>query len=100
MSMDSFLIHGGNRLKGTIEISGSKNAALPILSVCRMAEGRPRLHGVPRLSDIDSMNKLLGELGCHVYRHEPTGASVGDGPVLNGPLDVTVNNEKKCEAHY
>ena len=47
--MDSFLIRGGTRLKGKIEISGSKNSALPIVAACVMAEGRTRLHGVPRL---------------------------------------------------
>ncbi len=98
--MDSFLIRGGTRLKGRVEISGSKNAALPILAACLMAEGRTRLHGVPRLSDIDSMNKLLGELGCHVYRHDPEADSVDRGPVLNGPLDIEVLDETKCEARY
>jgi UDP-N-acetylglucosamine 1-carboxyvinyltransferase len=98
--MDSFQIKGGTRLKGKIEISGSKNSALPILAACLMAEGRTRLHGVPRLSDIDSMTKLLGELGCHVYRHEPTADSVGDGPPLNGPLDITVTDNTKIEARY
>ncbi|HEY8668077.1 MAG TPA: hypothetical protein VIL86_15625, partial [Tepidisphaeraceae bacterium] len=61
--MDSFLIRGGTRLKGKIDISGSKNSALPILAACLMAEGKTTLHGVPRLSDIDSMSKLIGELG-------------------------------------
>ncbi len=69
--MDSFLIRGGTRLKGKVEISGSKNSALPIMAACLLAEGVSTLKGVPRLSDIDSMSKLLGELGCHVYRHEP-----------------------------
>ncbi len=97
--MDSFLIRGGQRLKGTIEISGSKNSALPIVAACLMAEGKTTLKGVPRLSDIDSMTKLVGELGCHVYRHEaPAGSS--EGPVLNGPLDITVTDESKCEARY
>ncbi|MGE5611953.1 MAG: UDP-N-acetylglucosamine 1-carboxyvinyltransferase, partial [Bacillota bacterium] len=82
--MDSFLIHGGNRLKGTIEISGSKNSALPILAACLMADGKTTLKGVPRLSDIDSMVKLLIELGCNVERHDP-GTGGGDGPALNGP---------------
>lgn len=99
--MDSFLIRGGTRLKGRIEISGSKNSALPIMAACLMAEGRTTLKGVPRLSDIDSMAKLLGELGCHVYRHEPGAlTSGGMGPVLNGPLDITVNDERNCEARY
>jgi len=97
--MDSFLIRGGNRLKGTIEISGSKNSALPILAACLMAEGKTVLKGVPRLSDIDSMVKLLGEMGCHLYRHEAAD-SMFDGPALNGPLDFEVTDEKKCEARY
>src|SRR5277367_3485734 len=82
--MDSFIVRGGNRLKGTIEISGSKNSALPIIAATLLAEGKTTLKGVPRLSDIDSMNKLIGQLGCHVYRHEPGGKITWDGPPLNG----------------
>jgi UDP-N-acetylglucosamine 1-carboxyvinyltransferase len=98
--MDSFLIRGGTRLKGKIEISGSKNSALPIVAACLMAEGKTTLQGVPRLSDIDSMVKLVGELGCHVYRHDSTREPVGGGPQLNGPLDITVMDEKQIEARY
>ncbi len=97
--MESFIIRGGARLKGKVEISGSKNSSLPIMAACLMAEGKTTLRGVPRLSDIDSMVKLLGDLGCHVYRHEAK-ESVGDGPTLNGPLDITVTEEKKFEASY
>jgi UDP-N-acetylglucosamine 1-carboxyvinyltransferase len=97
--MDHFRIRGGGRLKGKIEISGSKNSALPIMAAALMAQGKTTLRAVPRLSDIDSMIKLLGELGCHVYRHEPTG-SRHDGPTLNGPLDITVQKEDRCEARY
>lgn len=97
--MDSFIIKGGTRLQGTIEISGSKNSALPILAACLLADGKTTLHGVPRLSDIDSMGKLIGELGCHVYRHE--GKESGGGrPSLNGPLDIEVTDERQCEARY
>jgi UDP-N-acetylglucosamine 1-carboxyvinyltransferase len=98
--MDSFLISGGHRLKGSVEISGSKNSALPIMAACLMAEGKTTLKGVPRLSDIDSMNKLLGMLGCDVIRHEPAEGASGDGPALNGPLDITVVDENRCEAPY
>lgn len=98
--MDSFLIRGGNRLKGKIEISGSKNSALPILAATLMAEGKTTLKGVPRLSDIDSMIKLVGELGCHIYRHESDREAIGGGPQLNGPLDIEVQDESKVEARY
>src|SRR3954469_24394285 len=97
--MDSFLLRGGSRLKGKIEISGSKNSALPILAACLMAEGKTTLKSVPRLSDIDSMVKLLGELGCHVYRHEPPIDDRNPNlPPLNGNLDIEVQDEKNSAA--
>jgi UDP-N-acetylglucosamine 1-carboxyvinyltransferase len=91
--MDSFLIRGGSRLKGTIEISGSKNAALPLLSVCLMAKGQSVLRGVPTLSDIDSMVKLLDLLGCRVRRGDPVNG-------VSGPLEIEVVDTSKCEANY
>jgi UDP-N-acetylglucosamine 1-carboxyvinyltransferase len=98
--MDNFLIHGGQRLQGVIEVSGSKNSSLPILAATLMAEGKTTLNAVPRLSDIDSMTKLISELGCHVHRHEPVSGDIGGGPALNGPLDVEVMDERECQAHY
>lgn len=99
--MDSFLIRGGTRLKGKIEISGSKNSALPILAACLMADGKTTLHGVPRLSDIDSMLALLTELGVRAHRHDTSGKSqVADHPALNGPLDLEVTDLSKIEARY
>src|SRR5439155_11166042 len=98
--MDSLIIQGGTRLKGKVEISGSKNSSLPIVAAALMTTEKLTLRGVPRLSDIDSLLKLVGELGCHVYRHEPKSKTVGDGPDLNGPLDLEVRDERNCEARY
>jgi len=98
--MDSFLIRGGNRLKGKVEISGSKNSSLPLIASALMAEGKTTLHGVPRLSDIDSMSKLIGELGCHVFRRESPEKVDKDLPPLDGPLDIEVREETMCEARY
>jgi UDP-N-acetylglucosamine 1-carboxyvinyltransferase len=96
--MDSFIIRGGTRLNGTVEISGSKNSSLPILACCLLAsEGTTVLHKVPRLWDVDSMNKLIGELGCHVYRHDPVNH---DGIPLGGRLDIEVRDEKISHARY
>ena len=98
--MDSFLIHGGHRLKGIIEISGSKNSSLPIMAATLMAEGKTTLKGVPRLVDIESMTELLRELGCRVYRHESSNQGSALGPALNGSLDIEVQDEKPCDAEY
>ena len=105
---DHFLIRGGAPLRGTVDISGSKNSALPILAACLMAgddgggDATTVLHGVPRLSDVDAMTRLLGDLGCHVHRDEPDaiGGSTNTGPRLNGPLRVEVRDESRCEARY
>ncbi|MFI5377972.1 MAG: UDP-N-acetylglucosamine 1-carboxyvinyltransferase [Tepidisphaerales bacterium] len=97
--MDSFLIHGGTRLKGKIEVSGSKNSALPLMAACLMTDEKTTLRGVPRLSDIDCMIKLLTDLGCHIQRHDSSNSSTG-GPPLDGPLDIQVTSEEKHEAPY
>jgi len=62
--MDKLIIEGGRPLKGTIRISGSKNAALPILVACLLARGPVRLSNVPHLRDINTSLKLLNILGC------------------------------------
>ncbi|MDD4951519.1 MAG: UDP-N-acetylglucosamine 1-carboxyvinyltransferase [Desulfovibrionaceae bacterium] len=62
--MDKLLIEGGVPLRGEIRISGSKNAALPILMACLLTDGPVNLSNVPRLKDIFTTLKLLELLGC------------------------------------
>lgn len=60
-------IWGGKSLTGTIQISGAKNAALPILAASLLAaEGETQLHSVPRLNDVTVMLELLSNLGLKV----------------------------------
>ncbi|PIR24748.1 MAG: UDP-N-acetylglucosamine 1-carboxyvinyltransferase [Deltaproteobacteria bacterium CG_4_10_14_0_2_um_filter_43_8] len=61
--MDSFLIEGGKKLEGEVNISGAKNAALPLLAASLLCEGTHSLENVPRLRDISTMLKLLSHLG-------------------------------------
>ena len=96
--MDSFQITGGSRLKGVVEISGSKNSALPILAACLMAHGKMSLRGIPRLLDITSMIDLISQLGCSVKRQEPK-IQAGAIP-LNGPVEIEVEREQLCWAPY
>jgi len=62
--MDKLVIEGGAALKGRVNISGSKNAALPILLASILVEGEVRLSNVPDLRDIGTTLKLLELLGC------------------------------------
>jgi UDP-N-acetylglucosamine 1-carboxyvinyltransferase len=64
--MDKIIIHGGRRLAGTVRVSGSKNAALPILISSLLTDGVNTYSNVPDLRDIDSTLLLLGKLGARV----------------------------------
>jgi len=86
--MDAFVIEGGKRLKGTVRVNGSKNAALPIMAASLLAEGPITLRDVPDLSDINNMCRLLGELGCTSTREE------------DGTLKLEVIDEMNSHARY
>lgn len=86
--MESLIIKGGNKLYGSVTISGAKNAALPILAATILAEGNYKISNVPYLRDVYTMNKLLGTLGVNC-NHE------------NGFVDITNTlNSGDCVASY
>lgn len=62
--MDKLIIEGGHRLKGRVTISGSKNAALPILFATILCQTETSLRNVPNLRDIATTLRLLETLGC------------------------------------
>jgi len=68
--MDKLLIQGGKRLAGDITISGAKNAALPILCAGLLTAGTLELSNVPKLHDVTTMLKLLGETGLKVTQDD------------------------------
>ncbi len=70
--MDVMRIEGGNNLRGSISISGSKNAALPALAATLLTEELCTLENVPNLSDIRFMGKILHHLGAEVEQTEAT----------------------------
>src|SRR5260370_5569344 len=64
--MDRIRIRGGRQLKGEIRISGSKNAALPLMVASLLTDRKLTLHNVPRLADITTMIQLLQQHGVEV----------------------------------
>ncbi len=65
--MEKLIIKGGKALHGKISVSGSKNAALPILLASILLDGPVLYRNVPRLRDIFTTNKLLEVLGCPAF---------------------------------
>ncbi len=69
--MDKLVIRGGKRLKGSVEISGAKNAALPIMAASLLSAGYSNVLNVPGLKDIMTMGRLLANLGAGFHFEGP-----------------------------
>ena len=64
--MSNYIIHGGNRLEGEINVSGSKNAALPIIAASLLNKGCVEIENCPDIHDVKIMFTILEKLGCKV----------------------------------
>ena len=64
--MTELIIAGGVPLRGTVQVSGAKNAALPMMAAAILADGAVELHGVPHLTDVRTMGRLLVHLGMDI----------------------------------
>ena len=64
--MQKLEVFGANKLKGQIEISGSKNASLPILAATLLSDKKIYLNNLPRVKDIETMISLLQSLGSKI----------------------------------
>lgn len=86
--MDRFVVEGGVTLRGTVEISGAKNSALPVLAACLLTDEPVVLQRIPRVKDIRTMMDLLVHMG----------AAVSDDGA--GPVTVTAGGDLRPEAPY
>ena len=66
--MEKIIVHGGQPLRGTLRVQGSKNASLPILAACVLADGVCEIENCPDLSDVRAAVRILEHLGCIVSR--------------------------------
>jgi UDP-N-acetylglucosamine 1-carboxyvinyltransferase len=62
--LDKLVIRGGKRLKGVVEISGAKNAALPIIAASLLTSGLSVISRVPNLRDVHTVGRLIKHLGA------------------------------------
>jgi UDP-N-acetylglucosamine 1-carboxyvinyltransferase len=87
--MDKLLITGGHRLNGDIVISGAKNAALPILCAGLLSADDVVLSNVPSLQDVNTMLKLLRQMGLRVTQENGVTTLNGQGiDKLEAPYDM------------
>ena len=82
--MKSYIIEGGKRLEGTVKISGSKNASLPILAATILNGNSNRLYNVPNIRDTKITLEILKLLGCKIKRN-------------SGKIEINSKNITKTE---
>ncbi len=85
--MDKFVINGGNKLMGTVAISGAKNAVLPLMAATLLTSGESIIKNVPKLRDVTTMGAMLQKLGAEVS-------------LENGTLTIDTSGVSHCEAPY
>lgn len=73
--MEKLLIRGGNRLQGTVPISGAKNAALPLMCAALLTDEPLTLSNLPRLADINTLSELLNHHGTSIHIDGGSGES-------------------------
>lgn len=82
--MKSYIIEGGRKLEGEVNVSGSKNASLPIIASTILADGISRLYNVPNIQDTKITLEILKILGCKVNK-------------CNGKIEIDSKNINKTE---
>ncbi len=86
--MDKIIVKGGEKLSGSVEIEGAKNAVLPILAASLLAgEGRSIIKNVPELSDVNTLTKLLTTLGANASADKNS-------------VEIDASSELNCFAPY
>jgi len=95
--MDRIRIVGGNKLNGTIPISGAKNAALPLMIAALLSEETLILDNVPRLADVAQLQRILGNHGLDIMS---AGKRTGDREYQGQTLHISAANIIDTTAPY
>ncbi len=95
--MDRIRIVGGNKLNGTISISGAKNAALPLMIASLLTEQTLILDNVPRLADVAQLQRILGNHGVDILS---AGKRSGDREYQGQTLHISAANVIDTTAPY
>ena len=95
--MDRIRIRGGNRLNGTIPVSGAKNAALPLMIVSLLTPGTLTLSNVPRLADVRLLQRILQNHGIDIM---VAGKRAGQNGMAGDVMHLTARDIADTTAPY
>lgn len=97
--MEKFLIEGGNRLSGSVTISGAKNAAVAILPAAIMCdEGICKIDNLPQIEDIQCLERILKDIGAGIEKENNSCISINSSSINSYVADG--DDVKKMRASY
>ena len=96
--MEQYIVKGGIPLVGEVEITGAKNAALPILSAAIMSDETVTLENLPDVNDINVLLEAIGKIGAHVERVSRHSVRINGSTIRNCSVDY--ESIKKIRASY
>jgi len=85
--MEKMVVQGGTTVSGTVRVSGSKNAVLPMMAASLLVPGRCTITNVPRLRDVETMKRMVERLGAKVS-------------MSNGKLEIDCTEVASVKAPY
>ncbi len=96
--MDKIVISGGQKLKGTVSVSGAKNAAVAIIPAIALSDGVCRIENVPNIRDITLMCRILSDMGAKVKLINKNAIEVDPRKMVSSvaPFDLMRNMRASC----
>ncbi|MBQ8508979.1 MAG: UDP-N-acetylglucosamine 1-carboxyvinyltransferase [Clostridia bacterium] len=82
--MEKIIINGGRPLRGTIEVSGAKNAAVPIILATLLINDKCTIENVPSISDVSLCMEILSTMGCKVRMLSKNTVEIDSRPAEGG----------------
>ena len=98
--MEKYIINGGNRLTGEVEISGAKNAAVAIIPAVILSDEPCTLENVPSISDVTTSLRILRDLGAEVRFINKTTITIDPRPIKDIPVPYELARSMRASYYF
>lgn len=98
--MEKFIIKGGTPLRGEVQISGAKNAAVAIIPAAILAEDKCVLENVPSISDVDVALEILSSMGAQIRRLSKSKIEVDTSRIKDGTVPYELARSTRGSSYF
>ncbi len=97
--MGKYIINGGKKLCGTVDIQGSKNSAVAILIATLVTDGDTVISNLPDITDVDNCLKILSYYGCRIWRESPTCVKINTDDIRNRAMPCNLIKKIRASSY-